>query len=367
VGSSNRELTALDELFLQRTYELAARAMGDTAPNPPVGAVVVREGRLVGEGYHHRAGEAHAETRALRQAGASARGATLYISLEPCRHTGRTPPCTHALLEAGVARVVAGTVDPSEHGGGLGELRERGVEVALANDARARDLIESFAQSAGRDRPYVALKMAMSLDGMVAPHSGIAVRLGSAEEVRYVRALRTIFDAVMVGAGTVRIDDPQLTVRPAHDRARPYVRVVVCESEAIAPASRVLAAQPGYARTIVLVPAARHARFETLQEVAEVIAVGSSDATRIDLVEAMKTLRARGIYSVLCEGGPKLAASLLAADLIDRVYWAITPRLLGTDGGVPVLRGADVSLVRLRFDSVQMIGPDVIISGTRNV
>ncbi|MFY9884605.1 MAG: bifunctional diaminohydroxyphosphoribosylaminopyrimidine deaminase/5-amino-6-(5-phosphoribosylamino)uracil reductase RibD, partial [Candidatus Cybelea sp.] len=200
--SSHLKLTPLDELFLQRAYELAARGVGSTAPNPPVGAVVVRDEQLVGEGYHRRAGDAHAESIAIAQAGTRARGATLYISLEPCRHFGRTPPCTRTLIEAGVARVVAGTLDPTEHGGAA-QLREHGIDVVVAGDAAARDLIEIFAGSILRDRPYVALKMAMSLDGVVASRSGVCERIGSAAQERYVRELRTVFDAVMVGAGTV--------------------------------------------------------------------------------------------------------------------------------------------------------------------
>ena len=225
-----RQLTPVDELFLQRAYELAARGIGSTAPNPPVGAVVVRDGRIIGEGYHHRAGNAHAEVNALHNAGARASGATLYVSLEPCRHVGRTPPCTHAVLEAGIARVVAGTFDPTAHGGAA-ELRDRGVDVAVADDPAAQRLIESFAQISS-ERPYVAVKMAMSLDGLVARRAGARERIGSPEEEGYVRELRTAYDAVMVGAGTVRIDDPRLTVRPPHDRERPVPARGRCGREA---------------------------------------------------------------------------------------------------------------------------------------
>jgi diaminohydroxyphosphoribosylaminopyrimidine deaminase / 5-amino-6-(5-phosphoribosylamino)uracil reductase len=359
-----RKLTPLDRLYLQRTYELAARGVGSTSPNPPVGAVVVRDGRLVGEGYHRRAGSPHAETNALAQAGSNARGATLYVSLEPCRHVGRTPPCTRALIEAGVARVVAGTRDPSEHGGGAAELKARGVDVTIADDPAARDLVEIFAGAMQRVRPYVALKMAASIDGFVASRPNVSEQLSSDTEQRYVRELRTAYDAVMIGAGTVRIDDPQLTVRPAHNRLRPYARVVACQSETISARSRVFAPEDGYARTIVLAPAGLRDRFDELAAVADVVYVGATDARRLDPAQALTALRTRGLFSVLCEGGPRLAAALIAARRVDRIYWAIAPRFLGSDRAVSVLSGADLNGIGLHVDRLERLGPDVLISAT---
>ncbi len=361
MGTPDRRLTPLDELYLQRAYELAGRGVGSTSPNPPVGALVVRAGAIVGEGYHHRAGAAHAEIHALRQAGPQTTGATLYISLEPCGHVGRTPPCTRALIEAGVTRVVAGTLDPRH--GGADQLREAGIDVTIAHDAAARALIEAFERSSA-GRPYVALKMAMSLDGAVASRPGARERLGSPGEERYVRELRIAHDAVMVGAGTVRVDDPQLTVRPAHDRVRPYQRVVACGREPVSPESRVFASVPGYARTIVLAPAGLRARFDTMEAVADVVYAGAGDATALDLRAAMTSLRDRGIASMLCEGGPTLAASLIASSVVDRVYWAIAPRFLHGETAVPVLRGADNLGARIRFDRVELAGDDAILSGT---
>jgi diaminohydroxyphosphoribosylaminopyrimidine deaminase / 5-amino-6-(5-phosphoribosylamino)uracil reductase len=358
-------LTPLDELYLQRAYELAARAVGETAPNPPVGAVVVRAGRIVGEGYHRRAGAPHAEVNALRSAGAQARDATIYVSLEPCGHVGRTPPCARAVLEAGIARVVAGVLDPSGHGGGA-QLRERGVELVVAGDAAAQTLIEPFARSNAQRRPYVAVKMAMSLDGAVARAPGLREPLGSEAEQRYVRELRIAHDAVMVGAGTIRVDDPMLTVRPQHDRARPYVRIVACETDGVPVTSRVLAPADGYAATIVLAPGALGPRLDALAAVAEVLVIGSATARTLDLREAMEALRARGVCSILCEGGPKLAASMIAGGLADRFYWAVAPRFLQSDRAVGVLRGADVAsrAVRARFDGVERVGDEVVLSGT---
>lgn len=362
---SYRPLTPLDELYLERAYELAARGVGSTSPNPPVGAVVVRDNRIAGEGYHHRAGESHAEANALRQAAGDARGATLYVSLEPCRHVGRTPPCTQAVVEAGIVRVVAGTLDPTLHGGGAA-LRERGVDFVVAEDPIARDLIEPFARAGKLQRPYVALKMAMSLDGAIASRAGIAQRLTSHEARRYVRDLRIAHDAVVVGAGTVRVDDPQLTVRPAHHRARPYVRVVLCETEGVSARSRVFGIEEGYAKSIVLAPGGLARRLDELRGVADVIGVGPAESLRLDLREAFGALRAHGIYSVLCEGGPTLAARLIASNQVDRFYWAVAPLFLRGESAVPVLAGADLAAsgVRLRFDRVERMGEDVMLGGT---
>ncbi len=371
-------MTPLDRLFLQRAYELAARGIGSTSPNPPVGAVVVRDGRIAGEGYHHRAGERHAETIALAQAGDRARGATLYVSLEPCNHVGKTPACAEAVAQAGIARAVVGTLDPNPKtdGRGVAHLRECGIRVDVAGDARANELIEIFARSIRRDRPFLAVKMAMSLDGAIASQSGVQQWLTSDEERLYVRDLRIAYDAVMVGAGTVRIDDPQLTVRPAHHRLRPYVRVVVCETDAVPEDRSVFAPVEDYAETIVLAPAGAKngdagERFGRLERsaAARVVYVGGDGDRELDLEPAMERLRALGVCSVLCEGGPTLAARLIARGLADRFYWAIAPLFLQNERAVPVLTGADLAGAgrKMTFDRVERAGADVVISGTFDV
>jgi diaminohydroxyphosphoribosylaminopyrimidine deaminase/5-amino-6-(5-phosphoribosylamino)uracil reductase len=364
VEQSHRPLTPLDELYLQRAYELAARGIGSTSPNPPVGAVVVRDNRIVGEGYHHRAGDAHAEANALRQAAREAHGATLYVSLEPCRRVGRTPPCALAVVEAGIVRVVAGALDPTQ--GGAAELRERGVDVAVAHDAIARDLIEPFARAGALQRPYVALKMATSLDGAIASRSGVEQRLTSEEARNYVRDLRIAHDAVMVGAGTVRVDNPQLTVRPAHHRLRPYVRVVLCQTEGVSARSRIFGIEEGYAKSIVLAPSGVANRLDELRDVADVIGIGPPENLLLDLPQALEALRERDIYSVLCEGGPTLAARLIAAGQVDRFYWAIAPLFMQSASAVPVLARGDLirDSVGLQFDRIERTGEDIMISGT---
>ncbi len=356
-------ISPLDRLFLERTYELAARGIGNTSPNPPVGAVVVLDSQVLGEGFHHRAGEPHAEINALAAAG-DARGATVYVSLEPCLHVGRTPPCTDALLAAGVKRIVAGTLDPTAHGGAA-LLRECGVDVDVANDVRARELIDVFVKTIGGKRSYVALKMAMSLDGYVASRAGAAEWIGCDEERLYVRDLRIAYDAVMVGAGTVRIDDPQLTVRPPATRLRDFVRIIACERDGVPLDRRVFAPLPGYAPTIVLAPGGAGPRFRALESVAEVIYVGAADVQELDLEQALCALHERGIMSVLCEGGPTLAARLIGEGLADRLYWAISPVLLHSASAVSVLGGARLegALRPLQFDRIERVGCDAILIG----
>ncbi len=356
----------LDRLYLERACELAQRGIGSTSPNPPVGALVVREGEIAGEGYHHRAGEPHAEVNALRAAGLKARGATLYVTLEPCDQQGRTPPCTQAVIEAGITRVVVGTPDPNPKtdGAGIRRLRESGIEVEVANDAQALAIVEPFARAIGAHRPYVSLKMAMSLDGFIASQPGRQEWLTGDQAREFVRELRIAHDAVAVGAGTIRVDNPHLTVRPEHHRLRPYARVVVCETDAVDPQSAVFAPCELYRKTIVLAPAGAKTRFAQLDGVAEVIFVGASDEMHLDIAAALGMLREHDISSVLCEGGPTMAGHLLGAGLVDRFYWLIAPRLLRSESAVPVVTAGTLGGLRgLRFDRVERLGLDLLVSG----
>jgi diaminohydroxyphosphoribosylaminopyrimidine deaminase/5-amino-6-(5-phosphoribosylamino)uracil reductase len=347
-------------------------------PNPSVGCVLVRDGVTLGEGWHHRRGEPHAEVEAFRDArarGNDPRGATAYVSLEPCDHHGRTPPCSLALIEAGVARVVIGTLDPNPKTaeGGVRRLRANGITVDVADDARARALIERFRWTIAHERSYVTLKMAMSLDGYVVSRPGAQQWLTGPAARERVRELRAEHDAVMVGAGTIRVDDPLLTVRPYRTRRKPYARVVVCETDAIPPDSRVLAAPAdappeAYRPTILLAPAGARAKFAALEERAEVVYVGDGDARELDLGAALVALRERGIATVLCEGGPTLAGRLLARGLVQRTVWLVAPRFLRAEGAVPVLAGADLAAANgWRFDRIERLGDDVLLSADLTV
>ena len=325
----------------------------------------MRDGRTLGEGFHHRRGEAHAEVEALSGAGEVA-GATLYVSLEPCNHHGRTPPCTDAIVQRGIARVVIGALDPNPktNGGGVARLRAAGIEVDVAGDPWAASLIEKFAIAIRSAKPFVTLKMASSLDGFVAPQPGSHWLTGN-DAREFVRSLRAHHDATMVGAGTVRVDDPQLTTRPHFTRRTPYYRVVVCETDPVDGAKRIFTKPSegaAFAPTIVLAPRGSAARFRDLESVADVLPVGDASATELDLSAALEALkRERGIESVLCEGGPTLAGRMLASGLVDRVYWLIAPVLLRNDRAVPVLAGADLA-TQLRFERCERLGDDLLLS-----
>jgi len=356
----------LDRLFLDRAYELAERGVGNTSPNPPVGAVVVRGETIVGEGYHHRAGDSHAEINALAEAGEAARGATLYVSLEPCNHTGRTPPCTEAILVAGLARVVAGAKDPNPltNGAGVASLRERRIAVEVLDEPRAGALIEPFAHAVRSHRPYVSLKLAVSFDGFIASKPGVQEWLTGEEARTFVRELRIAHDATAVGAGTVRVDNPQLTVRPAHKRLREYTRVVICETAPVDPASAVFKPEPGHAKTLVLAPAGSRDRFAQLEKSVEIVYSGETGSNRLNLAAALRALRERGITSLLCEGGPTVAGHLLTDGLVDRFYWIYAPRFLRGPSAVSAFTTTALANSHLRIDRVEQLGADALVSGT---
>ncbi len=334
--------------------------------------MIVRDGVTLGEGWHHRRGEPHAEVEALQDAQHrhnDVRGATAYVSLEPCNHYGRTPPCSEALIGAGVGRVVIGALDPNPRTaeGGVRRLRDAGIAIDVLDAPCAHALIERFRWTVAHDRPYVTLKMAMSLDGCVASRPGAQQWLTGPQVRERVRELRADHDAVMVGAGTIRIDDPELTVRPHVTRLKPYTRIVLCETAPVPPTARVFtlsdAAEGAYARTIVLAPAGAREQFRSLESVADLIYVGDDETTTIDLAAALRALAERDISSVLCEGGPTLAARLLAAGLVQRIVWFVAPTFLRTNDSVPVLTGADLSGYNgWRFDRIERVGDDMLLS-----
>ena len=304
---------------------------------------------------------------ALRDAaarGADVRGATLYVTLEPCDHTGATPPCSAATIDAGIARVVIGTLDPNPRtaAAGVARLRAANVTVEVVDDAWARELVATFALAIARARPYVRLKLAASLDGYVASRPGERHWLTGYEARSYVRDLRATHDAVLVGAATVRVDDPQLSVRPPYARRKAYRRIVACQSEVPVPGRAIFEPLPGYDRTLALVPRGLHERFAPLESVADVAYVGGPDATTLDLATALEALPAYGIATVLCEGGPTLASRLLAADLVDRVDWLVAPALLRGQAAVSALADGTGG-TELDFDRVERLGPDVLLSG----
>jgi len=334
-----------DIRYMRRALSLASRAWGRTSPNPMVGAVVVRDDHIVGEGWHHQAGTPHAEVHALRAAGDAARGATLYVTLEPCSTTGRTPPCTDAVLQAGVARVVVAMADPNpEHAGrGLHLLAAAGidVDVGVCGD-RAAQLNEAFACWTRFRRPLVILKLAATLDGRIATATGDSQWITSPASRRAVQRLRQGCDAIMVGGETVRRDNPQLLVRsPARWPCQP-LRLIASRSGELGPAPQVLT--DGLAETRI-VHASSPGRWRSL----------------------LTRLGGEGITCLLVEGGGELAAELLNADVVDKVVWFQAPRILGGRGSRPAVGGPDPTSLSASHDlqdvTVTRYGIDLMITG----
>ncbi len=347
-----------DQRHMARALELASRGLYTTDPNPRVGCVLVRGGQVIGEGWHERAGEGHAEVRARAAAGGRAAGATAYVTLEPCSHVGRTPPCADALLEARVARVVCATVaaNPRVAGAGLGRRRDAGIAVTVGvGAAPARELNPGFFSRFERRRPYVRLKLAMSLDGRTAPPGGGPQWITGEAARADVQALRARSSAVLTGAGTVRSDDPRLDVRLAYGPwVRQPLRVLLDPELSCAPESR-LFARPG---ALVFAAADHDRRFAGPAEVER----APRSAHGLDLGAVLDALTRREVNELLVECGARLAASFLEAGLVDELIAYVAPRFLGMDAApLAALCGADAArrLPRFAFRDVRRIGEDL--------
>jgi diaminohydroxyphosphoribosylaminopyrimidine deaminase/5-amino-6-(5-phosphoribosylamino)uracil reductase len=312
---------------MRRALDLAVRGWGQTAPNPLVGAVVVRDGEVVGEGWHTRLGASHAEVEALRSAGDRARGATVYVTLEPCNHHGRTGPCSEALLAAGVSRVVAAIADPNPLAeGGADRLRDAGVEVVLGvEEEAARELNAPFLHGVASDSPFIQLKLALSLDAAIADHTRQPRWLTGAAARSEVQRLRAGTDAIGIGIGTALADDPALTVREGVEPRVPPVRVVFDTSARLPLGSRL-------ARTARDVPVICVCWAPDPAHAAALEHAGVELLHAATLGQALRALKGRGIQSMLVEGGAGLASSLLQEALVDRLIIFRAPLLLGAGG-----------------------------------
>lgn len=343
-----------ERAWMKRALTLAKRGWGQTAPNPMVGAVVVRGGRIVGEGYHARFGSAHAEVVALDQAGAKARGATVYVTLEPCAHWGKTPPCVDALISAGVRRVVCATRDPGNRsGGGARKLRRAGIVVEFAlEEAAARELNAPFFHAhSGADRPWVTLKMAISADGAVARTRGRRTAITGPRADREVHRLRAQSDAIAVGIGTALADDPELTVRLGRQPRVPPVRAVF-DRAARLPLRSKLATSAQLIPTVVL------ATRKTPRRELALFRRGVDVMYATTLARALQLLARHDVRSLLVEGGPTLAAAFLAARLVDRIVIFRSPRRLGA-GAIAAFDDASF-LDRFRVVARRRLGTDVM-------
>ncbi|MBK3542393.1 bifunctional diaminohydroxyphosphoribosylaminopyrimidine deaminase/5-amino-6-(5-phosphoribosylamino)uracil reductase RibD [Streptomyces sp. MBT60] len=354
--------TAADITAMRRAITLAARGLGSTSPNPVVGCVITdAAGAVAGEGFHQRAGGPHAEVHALRAAGDRARGGTAYVTLEPCNHTGRTGPCAQALLDAGISRVVYAVGDPNPQAtGGADTLRAAGVQAEqglLADEAEAGNA--AWLTSVRLGRPYVLWKYAATLDGRIAAADATSRWITSPEARADVHRLRAEADAVIVGSGTARTDDPQLGVRGVDGAAQPLRVVVDTNATAVKPGARVLDAT---APTLIAV--ADDARAGHLPEAAVLRLPRAATGPGLDLEALLEALHTRGVRSVLLEGGPTLAGAFVAAGKVDKVVGYLAPVLLGA--GPAALADAGISTISqaLRLDVTETvpIGPDLRVT-----
>jgi diaminohydroxyphosphoribosylaminopyrimidine deaminase/5-amino-6-(5-phosphoribosylamino)uracil reductase len=344
-GERSRTMT-LHEKYMRLAIDLAKKAEGMTSPNPVVGAVIVKNGKIVGRGYHKRAGLAHAEINALRQAGARAKSATLYVTLEPCGHFGRTPPCADAIIKSGIKRVVIAMKDPNpiNNGSSIRKLKRYGIRIdvgLLAGDAKAMN--RPYIKFITRKIPFVTVKVAQSLDGKIATRTGDSKWISSDDSRRYVHGLRRKSDAVMVGANTVRRDDPLLL--SGLSRGRQPVRVVVSGRSGIPSGAKVFS-HSHKAPVIVVKPAGRSGK-------------------RVDLKRLMMALAKRDITNILVEGGGELIAGLVEAGLVDRFLVFIAPKIIGGRDAKTAVEGSGIEKITdalgLKNMSVRRFKEDILI------
>lgn len=351
---------------MQRAIQLAAKGLGRTSPNPVVGAVLIKENKIVGEGLHHQAGGPHAEVFAIEQAQEAARGATMYVSLEPCCHHGKTSPCVDHIVEAGIEKVVVGLIDPDPRvsGGGIRKLQEAGVTVELADDdsqEQCAEINRAFICRLKRNRPYVTLKFASSLDGKLASRTGQSKYISGEESRRWVHRERDTHDAIMVGINTVLVDDPELTTREPGGRTP--IKIIV-DSQGRVPDSAAL--WEHLENGAIILTTARGQKRIRPRNGLEVI-VTDNEQGRVDLDLALHKLAQWGINSILLEGGSRLNGSMLDRGLIDRVLAFIAPLLVGGEAALSPIAGFGVENVsnalRLRDVGWSTLDADLLIEG----
>lgn len=354
-----------DERYMKMALSLARKGEGGTSPNPMVGAVLVKEGRVIGAGWYAGPGTPHAERASIEEAGSETRGATLFVTLEPCTHHGRTPPCTEAVLESGVTRVVAAMEDPDPRvaGAGLRTLEEAGIEVTVGSlRSEATRLNEAYVTHRTEARPFVIHKSAITLDGKVAAADGSSKWITSEEARRDVHLLRGRCDAVCVGIGSVLRDDPSLTVRVPH-KGREPMRVIVDSGARTPNNARVLS---DLAPTLIYtVRGSDEDRVLRLKKAGADVSVVEEEAGRVSIKAMLEDLARRGVLSLLLEGGPTLAGAFAVANLIDKYIFYIAPKLLG-EYGLPAIRGWTASTIdrakTLLVNSVDEVGEDLRVT-----
>lgn len=357
-------MTGIDKRYMKQALTLASKGIGRTAPNPAVGCVIVKDGMIVGQGWHKKAGTPHAEIHALDMAGEAARGADVYVTLEPCCHTGKTPPCSVALIKAGVKRVVAGMADPNPkvNGMGLKALEQAGIEtVCGVLEKECRTINRPFIKYVTCGLPYVIFKSAMTLDGNIATVTGDSHWISCEESRREVHRMRTQCDAILVGVDTIIADNPQLTVR--HVRGRNPMRVIVDTSLRTPESVNVLKGR--LARKTIIATAEINPRIHLryIQQGATVLVCEMEDG-QVSMIDLLLKLGKIGIQSVLLEGGSRLAGSMLQNALIDEFVFYYAPKIIGSSGFAPFSMQGITSMndaIRLVITDVRRIGDDIVV------
>ncbi len=362
--------TDSDHAFMQKALKLAHKAAGLTSPNPLVGCVIVSEGKIVGSGFHPRAGEPHAEIFALREAGDRARGADLYVTLEPCNHQGRTPPCTAAIIEAGIRRVVIGTKDPNPEvaGSGAAFLQASGIKVEIGLlEEKCRKMNEFWNKFITTKRPFVTLKAAASLDGRIATYSGHSQWITNEKSRHYVHQLRASHDAILIGIGTLLKDNPRLTARlPGETPRNPY-RIIV-DSMLRTPLDFKIFGPDGNAKVLLATKQHEPEKLAPYRElVRDILILPSNNLGQLDLKELMRVLAQRGIVSVLIEGGSEINGSALDNRIIDKVCFFYAPILVGGRGSLGMISGKGANTIdmaaKITDVTIRRFDNDICVEG----
>ena len=359
-----------DQDHMRHALRLARKGLGKTSPNPMVGAVIVRDGRIIGKGYHHYFGGKHAEVDAIQSAQGNITGSTLYVTLEPCCHYGKTPPCVDAVIQHNIGRVVIGTLDPNPQANGksIEILKQHGIETRVGVlEEECRSLNEAYFKHMTTDMPLVTVKFAQTVDGRIATRTGSSQWIASPQSRRLGHRLRTANDAIMVGIGTVLADDPQLTVRMV--RGRNPVRIILDSGLGIPLEAKVLTGQEVAPTIIATTPRADQDKLRRLREMGtEILVTDEDEAGQVDLGQLLQMLGQRGITSVLVEGGAAVITSLLRLKLVDRLVIITAPGIMGK--GVEAVGELNISDVnqtlKLTFDRVSRRGEDLIIEARVN-
>lgn len=361
------------EGFMRQTFRLAKKACGRTSPNPMVGAILVKDGEIVGKGYHKKAGEPHAEINAIKAAGDLSKGADLYINLEPCSHYGRTPPCADAVIKAGINKAFIAIKDPNPEvaGSGITRLREAGITVETGIlEKEALKLNETFIKHVTTGMPFVTLKAASSLDGRIATRTGDSKWITGEASRRHVHAMRDQADAIMVGIGTVEIDNPSLSTRLPNKKGRNPIRVIVDEELRISPSAKVIDSEVKNSLVIATTEKASAKKIEKLKKLGASILIFKSVNGVVPLKPLMKKLGDAGINSLIIEGGSEVHASALNEGIVDKLAIFYAPKIIGGTDSIPVVGGEGAKnladAIEIDTLTTKKFGNDILIQGYIN-